>query len=121
MSEFYEECYEGEHVWGEPEDLGNNIWQVTCKRCGEQLQEILILEYWKRKTITVLGKTYPALKAWGNISKCSECGKVIFDVPLILWSSNDTSKALTFCWKCAEQLGILEQLVHSVHKGDSRF
>jgi len=85
-----------EHNWGEPEDLGHDVWRVTCKRCGEEQEEILIIKYWKKKTITILGKTYPALKAWGNISKCSECGKIIFDVPLILWDKDDTSKALTF-------------------------
>lgn len=111
MSEIPEECYEGEHDWGEPEDIGNNIWRVKCKRCGEEDEEILFVKYWKRKTITVAGKTYPSLKAWGNISKCSECGKVIFDVPLILWDAKDPSAALTFHWKCAEKLGILKLLI----------
>ena len=111
LGDFSEECYEGEHDWDEPQDLGNNIFKVTCKRCGEELEEVLIVEYWKKKTMTILGKTYPALKAWGNISKCSECGKIIFDVPLILWDSNDTSKALTFCFKCAEKLGILNLMM----------
>jgi len=106
-----EECYEGEHDWGEPEDLGNDVWRVTCKRCGEKEEEILLIEYWKHKTITIAGKTYPALKAWGNIARCSECGKVIFDVPLILWDSNDTSKAVTFHFECASKLGILEMMV----------
>lgn len=111
MSEFFEECYEGEHDWGAPEDLGNDIWKVTCRHCGEEQQEFLFVEYWKRKTMTILGKTYSALKAWGNISKCSECGKPIFDCPLILWDSNDESKALTFCWTCVERLGILDVLM----------
>jgi len=110
MSEFHEECYEGEHNWGEPEDLGNNVWRLTCKRCGEEREEYVIVKYWKRKTITFRGKKYRALKAWGNISLCSECGKPIFDVPLILWDSKDTTKALTFHWECAEKLGILDLL-----------
>jgi len=106
----FEECYEGEHDWGKPEYLGDDIWQVTCLRCGEQNQEVLIVQYWKHKTITIKGKTYPALKAWGNISKCSECGTPIFDVPLILWDTIDTSKAVTFCWTCVERLNLLERL-----------
>ena len=110
MTEFFEECYEGEHAWGEPEDLGNHVWRVTCKRCGEEREEILMVEYWKRKTMTVLGREYRALKAWGNISLCSNCDKPIFDVPLILWDSNDKSKALTFHWDCAKELGILDLL-----------
>ena len=113
MTEFFEECYEGEHDWGEPEDIGNDIWRVTCKRCGEEWEELLIVEYWKRKTITILGKKYPALKAWANISLCSECGKPIFHVPLILWDTDDKSKALTFHWVCAEKLGILKMLARA--------
>jgi len=110
MTEIPEECYEGEHSWGEPEDLGNDIWRVTCKSCGEEVEEVLVVKYWKNKTITISGKTYRALKAWGNISRCSECGKVIFEVPLILWDKEDASKALTFHFECAEKLGILKNL-----------
>ena len=110
MSDFCEECYEGEHDWGKPEDLGDNIWRVTCKRCSETIEELVIVEYWKRKTMTIKGKKYPAIKAWGNISLCSECGSPIFDVPLILWDRQDTSKAVTFCWLCVERLGLLEAL-----------
>ena len=107
---FPEECYEGEHDWGAPENLGNDVWRVICRRCGEEWKDILIVEYWKRKTMTVAGKTYKALQGWGNLASCSECGQPIFDVPLILWDSNDESKALTFCWNCAERLGILDSL-----------
>jgi len=114
--EFFEECYEGEHDWGKPEDLGENVWRVTCKRCGETLEELVIVEYWKRKTVTIVGKTYPALKGWGNVSKCSECGIPVFEVPCILWDSHDPSKALTFCWKCAKILGILNVVLMAGQK-----
>lgn len=107
---FSEECCEIGHEWGKPEELGDDWWRVTCKRCGETLEELVYLEDWKRKTMTILGKKYPALKAWGNVSRCSECNIPIFDVPLILWSEKDTNKALTFYWTCVEKLGILHQM-----------
>jgi len=103
-----EECYEGEHDWGEPENVEGDVWRITCKRCGEEVEEVLIVEYWKRKTMRIKGKTYKALKAWGNISLCSECGKVIFDVPLIVWDEKDKSKAVTFHFECAEKLGMIK-------------
>jgi len=110
VTEFCEECYEGYHKWGEPEDLGDNLWRVTCKRCGFTETEFLFVEYWERKSVTILGKKYRALKAWGNISLCSECRKPIFDVPLILWDAEDESKAVTFHLKCAEKIGLLAQM-----------
>jgi len=105
-----EECYEGYHDWGTPENLGDNLWRVICRRCGEEWEEYAEVEYWKRKTMTVRGKAYPAVKAWTDIALCSECGIPIFDVPLILSSSEDTTKALIFCWPCANKLGILDLL-----------
>jgi len=110
MSDFYESDF-CEHDFGEPEDLGDNVWRVKCKICGFEEEEVLFVEYWIDKTITVVGKIYHALKSWGNISLCSECEKPIFNVPLILWDSEDPSKALTFHFKCAEELKILKLLV----------
>lgn len=106
----YDECY-AEHDWSKPENLEGDIWQVVCRRCGEVEQEFLFLEFWKRKTMTVCGKIYKALKAWGNIAKCMECGTIIFDAPLILWSQKDNSKAVTFCFICVKRLGILDKLM----------
>ncbi len=53
MRDVPEECYEREHDWGEPEDLGNDVWRVTCKLCRDEVEEVLIVKYWKHKTITV--------------------------------------------------------------------
>lgn len=90
-------------------DEKDKIWERTCLKCGLTEQEILIVEYWKHKFITIRGKKYPALKAWGDISECAECQEVVWQ-PLILWDENDTSKAVTFCWKCVKNLGILDKL-----------
>jgi len=105
-----EECYEGEHAWTEPEEVDkeHHLWHRECKRCGEVEEDFLFVEYWPQKTMTIKGKKYRALKAWGNISLCSKCGKVIFDCPLILWDSKDTSKAVTFHIECAQKLNLFQ-------------
>jgi len=109
----YEYCEhedDREELWEYKEiDKELKIWQRTCLKCGEVEEEVLIVEYWSRKFMTVGGKQYRALKAWGNISLCSECGEVVWH-PLILWDSQDPSKALTFHFRCAETLGILDSL-----------
>jgi len=89
------------------------IWRRTCLKCGTTEEEILIVKYWKDKFITIRGKQYRALKAWGNISVCSECGKVVWH-PIILWDFKDTSKAITFHQQCAERLGIFDFLAESI-------
>jgi len=113
MSEFdedfeYCEHEDNEELWEYKEvDGKNKVWQRKCLKCGETEEEFLFVEYWQDKFITILGKPYKALKAWGNISLCSECGEVVWH-PLILWDSKDTSKALTFHFGCAKKIGILE-------------
>ena len=108
-------CYEQglEHDFSEPKDMGGGVWRVKCRRCGLEEVEYLFVRYWPHRTITVQGKTYRALRAWGNISLCSECRKPIFDVPLILWNSVDPTAALTFHFDCAREIGTLDHLVRS--------
>lgn len=102
-----------EHDFGEPEDMGDCIWRVKCRRCGLEEKEYLFVRYWTNRTMTVQGKTYRALRAWGNISLCSECKKPIFDVPLIIWDSNDPTVAITFHFDCATEIGTLNHIVRS--------
>lgn len=99
-----------DHEWGEPEKVSEEIWRCKCKKCGFEQEEALFQQFWPRKTIKIKGKAYRALKRWGNISQCVECGKVIFDVPLILWDKKDPSKAVSFCWKCVEKLELIKGL-----------
>lgn len=123
----YEEDYceyelmHGDHDWTEPE-IVDEIWtepdksdktpiyQRKCRCCGLVQEEPLIVEYWEDKFIEIAGKRYKALKAWGNISVCAECGRVIMDIPLILWDAKDRTMAVTFHFECAEKLGILSML-----------
>jgi hypothetical protein len=120
MSEFNEdleycEHEDNENLWEYTEvDEKNKIWQRKCLKCGETEEEVLLVEYWPDKYMVIrigqVTKLYKALKAWGNISRCSECGEVVWH-PLILWDSKDTSKALTFHFGCAEKVGILDLLI----------
>jgi len=109
----------GDHDWTEPEkvdEIGTEpdksdltpIYRRKCRSCGLVEEEPLIVEYWEDKYIELFGKKYKALRSWGNISVCSECGKVIMNVPLILWDEEDQSKALTFHIECAEKIGLFE-------------
>jgi len=106
------ELMHGEHDWTEPKQInevdGNPIYMRKCKSCGLEEEEALIVEYWENKSIEILGKKYKALKAWGNISVCAECNKVIMDVPLILWDEKDKSMAITFHFECAERIGLMD-------------
>jgi len=113
--EDYEYCEHEVHdeLWEYQEvDKEHNIWQRKCLKCGAVEEEILIVEYWPDKFIIIHGKKFKALRKWGNISLCSECGEVVWE-PLILWDSKDTSKALTFHFRCAEKLGILDDIVRA--------
>lgn len=107
----YEYCaHEENEEWEYKEtDKKYKVWTRTCLKCGTTEEEALIVKYWKDKFIVLRGKKYRALKAWGNISLCSECGEVVWH-PIILWDSKDTSKAITFHKKCAENLGIFDSL-----------
>jgi len=92
--------------------LKDNIYEGHCEQCGLVTTEVLIFEYWTEKDkenpfIVLGGKKYRALKGWGNIAPCSECGKVFFEIPLILWAKNDPSKAIVFCDSCGSRIQAL--------------
>ena len=108
------EIFYGDHDWTEPEKVdevdGIPIYQRKCRCCGLVEEEPLVVEFWEDKFIEIAGKKYRALKSWGNISICCECGKVIMDVPLVIWDERDKTKALTFHFECAKKSGLLEKL-----------
>ncbi|RLI84709.1 hypothetical protein DRP07_00365 [Archaeoglobales archaeon] len=104
----------GDHNWTEPVEIEPSVWYRKCKTCGFPEYASLQEEYWEDEYIEIKGKKYKALKAWGEISTCAHCGKVIMDVPLILWDANDPRKAITFHMECAEEIGILEMIKQSV-------
>ena len=68
------------------------------------------------RTITLKGREWPTLKARGNIGPCLSCWKLIVGVPLILWP-DDGEVELDFCFGCAVELGILDQLARETLAG----
>jgi len=110
--EYYEYCEheDNEELWEYKEvDQKHEVWSRTCLKCGAIEEEVLIVKYWKDKFIVIKGKQYRALKAWGNISVCAECEEVVWH-PIILWDSQDHSKAITLHLHCAEKIGIFDSL-----------
>lgn len=100
-----------DHKWTVVQ-LSEKLYEGHCQNCGLVKTEVLTFAYWAGKDkedafIVLAGKKYRALKAWGNIAPCSECGKVFFEVPLILWDMKDPSKAIVFCDSCASRLQAL--------------
>lgn len=108
FGDFYDPQEHCEHEWTITK-LSATVYEGHCDKCGLVQTEILHVEYWHENQkenpfIRIGGKKYRALKSWGNIAPCSECGNIFFEVPLIVWSDEDQSKAIVFCPKCGESV-----------------
>lgn len=55
------------------------------------------------------GKIYPGYSSVLNKAPCMECGKMVLDIPLIMWS-NDRLFEVHFCFPCARSNGILDRI-----------
>lgn len=64
---------------------------------------------WSDRKIAVGGREWTALKSRANVGPCLGCGGLVVGVPLILWPE-DGGVELDFCFRCAEELGILDLL-----------
>lgn len=66
---------------------------------------------WKfsERTISIAGREWYTLKGRMNIGPCLNCWKLVVGVPLILFPE-DGKVELDFCFKCAEELGVLDLL-----------
>lgn len=62
------------------------------------------------RKLHMAGKEWPTLKVRANIGPCLNCWKLVVGVPLILWPG-DGKVELDFCFKCAEELGILKGIL----------
>lgn len=102
----YDPQLDCQHKWTITK-VSATVFEGHCEKCDLTTTEILHVEYWHENQkedpfIRIGGKRYRALKSWGNIAPCSQCGKIFFECPLILWAEEDPSKALVFCPKCGE-------------------
>ena len=92
-------------------DGKNNVGDISweCTQCGAGAEDILgwILA---RNPITFMGKPFYPIKSRANIGPCLNCGKLVVGVPLILFLDEGRKGELDFCFRCAKDLGILDQL-----------
>ena len=61
------------------------------------------------RTINIAGREWPTLKSRVNTGPCLNCWKLVVGIPLILWPE-DGEVELDFCFKCAEEIGVLDLL-----------
>jgi len=53
------------------------------------------------------GRYYWGLSHRGNHGPCASCGRIIYDIPLILWGPGPEVKwELDFCFECVEKIPI---------------
>jgi len=62
------------------------------------------------QTIYFAGREWATLKSRANMGPCLNCWKPVVGVPLILWPK-DGKVEFDFCFKCAKELGILDQML----------
>jgi hypothetical protein len=85
-------CYENEYVEeiSTEEDFG--AWEVS-----KDLVHLGLLQG---------RKSFQGFSRCTNVTPCSSCEKLLYGIPLILWS-NDKNTEYRFCFPCAGKEGIL--------------
>jgi len=69
----------------------------------------------KEKPTKLLGRDFWPLKVRANVGPCLSCWKLVPETPLILFLDEGRGGELDFCFKCAEELGILDKLMGRPH------
>jgi len=64
---------------------------------------------YKEKPIKFRGLELYPLESRANIGPCLLCGKLVVGVPLILFIDEGRGGQLDFCFRCAEEKGILRE------------
>ena len=62
------------------------------------------------KTHRLLEREFWPLKVRANVGPCLKCWKLVPETPLILFLDEGRGGELDFCFKCAEELGLLDTL-----------
>ena len=87
--------------------FGDLFWE--CKQCGAGAHDVVEWQL-SEKPVKMFGKEFYPIIARANIGPCLNCGKLVVGVPLILFLEKGRRGELDFCWSCAKELGILDQL-----------
>ena len=92
-------------------DKENNVGDVSweCTQCGAGGPDILGWTIAKNP-VDFMGKKFYPITSRANIGPCLNCGKLVVGVPLILFLDEGRKGELDFCFSCAKELGILDQL-----------
>lgn len=99
--------------------LADGWGTFICARGHEE--EDAIGWTWYKKTVDVKGTGYWPFSAVSNHSPCAACGRIVYDIPLILWGPNAPKNVeweLHFCFDCVGKLGLDSILI--AQKRDSR-
>lgn len=105
-----EVCYSCGRQLGEWDDDFEEFITIEdelCSHCrrirDEQGDDSYLTEYFEGRYVMIGGKAYRSIKCSGNVHPCSECGRPIYGVPLLIWG-NGGETMVAFCHKCAEVL-----------------
>ena len=87
--------------------FGDVSWE--CQQCGVSDTDVV---GWKlsETPVKIMGKEFYPIISRANVGPCLNCGKFVIGVPLILFLDEGRKGELDFCFRCAEDLGILDQL-----------
>jgi len=94
-------CYSCGYDWPEvtEENPLCNVCELIREDEGDDTDQT---EYYDDRFIQVENRKWKSIKKSGNFHPCSECGRPIFTVPLILWGENGETM-VAFCSDCAEK------------------
>lgn len=82
----------------------------TGEPIGDVVEDVDVAGWeFSERVIPLAGRKWLTLKSRVNIGPCLNCWKLVVGVPLILFPE-DGKVELDFCFKCAEELGILNLL-----------
>jgi len=99
-----EDCYEIEEDYVD----GHPVTEISCTDvAGWEFMD---------KPVDFRGLELYPLKSRVNIGPCLICWKLIIRAPLILFIDGGKGGQLDFCFACAEEQGILRDMVESAEK-----
>jgi len=96
------ECHEPMQV----KVLDHEGWAMFRCTKGHEQEDDVAWEFVK-EPVEFQGRFYWGLKFRGNHGPCASCGRIIYDIPLILWGPQPKVEyELDFCFECVEKIPI---------------